>query len=168
MATVLLGIGSNVNREKNIASGLQALRGELGAFRCSPVYESAAVGFDGDPFLNLVIQIDTSLAVGELRHYLRALENDFGRVRACDKFSSRTLDVDILTYDNAVGVVDGVSLPRDEILTNAFVLKPLADLVPDAVHPRADRSYAALWADYPNHSQSLWLAEFQISDSDFI
>ncbi|MFN2330122.1 MAG: 2-amino-4-hydroxy-6-hydroxymethyldihydropteridine diphosphokinase, partial [Chromatocurvus sp.] len=65
------------------------------------------------------------------------------------------LDIDILTYDDHVGVVDGVILPRPEILTNAFVLRPLAELAPDARHPELGQTYAALWAGYDQAAQAL-------------
>ena len=132
MPRVYLGVGSNIDRENNIRGALRALEERYGDIMVSPVYESAAVGFDGSPFYNLVVAIDTDKTVGMLAAELRAIEEAWGRDRRSPKFSSRTLDIDILTWGNACGEVDGVSLPRDEVLKYAFVLKPLADLVGNA------------------------------------
>jgi 2-amino-4-hydroxy-6-hydroxymethyldihydropteridine diphosphokinase len=73
MTRVYLSFGSNIDREHNIRSGLDALAQHFPGLVLSPVYESAAVGFDGEPFLNLVVAIDTDLAVGELSSLLRAI-----------------------------------------------------------------------------------------------
>ncbi|WP_339065406.1 2-amino-4-hydroxy-6-hydroxymethyldihydropteridine diphosphokinase [Teredinibacter turnerae] len=156
MAFVLLSVGSNIDRELNIRSGIHALRMAFGELKCSPVYESEAVGFDGANFLNLVVALNTAQSVAELSAGLREIENTHGRNRGEPKFSSRTLDIDILTYDNSVGVVDGVELPRREILKNAFVLLPMADLVPDERHPQVNKTYAQLWREFGDESQKLW------------
>ena len=159
-ARVLLSLGSNILQQRYITAGLDALAGEFGPMRISSVYESAAVGFDGDNFYNLVVGIETELSVGDLSRYLKTLEDNNGRRRDCPRFSARTLDIDILTYDNAVGDVEGVVLPRQEILENAFVLWPLAELVPEEKHPSLGVSYKVLWREYDQKSQSLWPISF--------
>lgn len=161
MAEVTLSLGSNIDREHNIRSGLDALRAAFGDVEISPVYESEAVGFEGEAFLNLVAVIRTDLPVGELSDRLRAIEADHGRVReGGKKFSSRTLDIDILTCGDLTGVVEGVELPRDEILKHAFVLMPLADLRPEGVHPTEKKSYRELLAEKNFSDQKLWRIEF--------
>ncbi|MCC1496649.1 2-amino-4-hydroxy-6-hydroxymethyldihydropteridine diphosphokinase [Alcanivorax sp. 1008] len=160
MTRVYLSFGSNIDRERNIRSGLDALAQHFSQLILSPVYESAAVGFDGEPFLNLVVAIDTDLAVGDLSSLLRAIEADHGRTRGEKKFASRTLDIDILTYGDRVGLIDGVELPRDEILKHAFVLKPLADIAPAELHPVRGSSYTALLAGKDFSAQSLWQVPF--------
>lgn len=160
MAEVTLSLGSNIDRYRNIRAGLDALRRAFGAVDVSPVYESEAVGFDGKPFLNLVACIHTDLSVGELCERLRAIEAEQGRVRGEKKFASRTLDIDILTYDDLVGTFEGVELPRGEILEHAFVLRPLADLMPEAEHPGEHRSYRELLAERDFSGQRLWPIEF--------
>ena len=147
MSRVYLGLGSNIERERYITAGLDALAGLFGHLDISPVYDSPAVGFDGQPFLNLVVGVETDMGVGELQQRLRHIESEHGRPANATRFSPRQLDIDILTYDDLVGVVDGVALPRGEILENAFVLRPLADLAPQARHPADGREYATLWRD---------------------
>lgn len=156
MAQVLLSLGSNINREENIKACLKALEDIFSCVKASPVYESEAVGFEGDNFYNLVVLIETVLAVGELSAILKKIEDANGRVRAGDRFSARTLDIDILTYDDQAGLIDGVELPRDEILKNAFVLLPMADLVPEQNHPVLHKNYVELWQGFDKDSQRLW------------
>ncbi|HKK55731.1 2-amino-4-hydroxy-6-hydroxymethyldihydropteridine diphosphokinase [Marinobacter sp.] len=161
MARVYISIGSNIEREKNVLSALDTLHQWFGDLLLSPVYESEAVGFVGESFLNLVVGVDTTLSVGELSARLRQLEADNGRRRGIDvpKFSGRTLDLDILIYGNEVGQIAGVDLPRGEILQNAFVLKPLADVAPQDCHPVCDKTYSALWQSY-DRDQKLWPVDF--------
>jgi len=160
MTRVYLSFGSNIDREHNIRSGLNRLAEHFPALTLSPVYESAAVGFAGASFLNLVVAMDTDLSVAALAELLRAIEADHGRTRGEKKFASRTLDIDILTYGDHVGVLDGVELPRDEILKHAFVLRPLADIAPDALHPALQKSYGQLLAEKDFSAQSLWPIDF--------
>lgn len=161
MADVFLGLGSNQDAPAMFDSALKALAAQFGAIEKSPVYESEAVGFEGTNFLNMVVRVQTLLSVGELLAALRAIEDQHGRDRSQPKFASRTLDIDILTYDRCVGEFDGVLLPRDEVLKNAFVLRPLADSWPAMTHPENNQSFAALWQAYDQSSQKLWRAECQ-------
>ncbi len=156
MARVYLSLGSNIDRAENIRSGLEALEREFGSLELSPVYESEAVGFDGEPFFNLVVALETDLSVGELADRLRRIENRHGRVRSERKYSSRTLDIDILTWGDRVGIIDGVELPREEILKHAFVLRPLVDLAPEEQHPLLQRTYRELLEQADFSGQRLW------------
>ncbi len=151
---VYIGVGSNVGRERNIAAGLDQLSQLDARMRLSPVYESAAIGFHGDPFLNLIVALETTLPVGELATALRAIERANGHPGNLPKFSDRSLDLDILLYGELCGDIDGVRLPRGDILKCAYVLWPLADLVPDLTHPLNGRRYAELRSTFP-HAQQL-------------
>ncbi len=161
MATVYISIGSNIERYRHITAALDALAEQFGELEISPVYQSESVGFEGDDFLNLVVAMQVDEAVGELSGLLRAIEDNNGRRRDGPKFSSRTLDLDILTYDDRAGMIDGVQLPRDEITKNAFVLRPLADIAPGVMHPELAVTYAVLWMDYDKAWQKLWAVDFQ-------
>lgn len=159
MAKVYLSLGSNIEREYHIGAGLDALYKQFGDLTLSPVYESESVGFDGDAFYNLVVGLDTDVSVGELQQAVKKIEDDNDRSRSDPKFSSRTLDIDILLVDDLVGEVDGVHLPRDEIEKNAFVLLPLADIAGGELHPVLKVSYRAMWQRY-DQSQKLWQIPF--------
>lgn len=152
---VYLSLGSNINRQHNITSALNALAEHFGEVSISPVYESESVGFDGSPFYNLVALIRTTLSVGDLVDTLHAIEEAHGRTRQEKKFASRTLDIDVLTYGELAGVIDGVELPRDEIEHHAFVLKPLVDMAPEAHHPSLKISYRQLLAERDLSGQKL-------------
>ena len=140
---VLLGLGSNVGREAHLCAGLEALAGLLSDMRCSPVFESQAVGIKSGPFFNLVVAGYSELPLAELDRRLKCIEADNGRYAPERK--GLPLDIDVLLYGDLVGNFDGLILPRAEILRNAFVLWPLALLVPDALHPGEQRSFAELW-----------------------
>jgi len=142
---VLVGIGSNQNREACLQAALDALADWFGELALSPVYESQAVGFDGSPFLNMVAGFNTAMPLAELSRRFKQLEADHGRLRGSARFAAQTLDIDILTYGDQVGVFCGVELPRAEILVNAFVLKPLADVAGSRLHPQRGQSYQDLW-----------------------
>lgn len=160
MNTVYLGLGSNIERERYLVAGLDALRMLLGELALSPVYDSPAIGFDGQPFLNMVVGASTSLPLAELATRLRHIETEHGRPANATRFSARQLDIDILTYGDLVGQFGGVTLPRGEILENAFVLRPLAELAPRARHPVDGRSYGELWAAFDQGSQVLERVNF--------
>ena len=161
MAQVYLSLGSNIDQYHNISSCLKVLEATFGKLTISPIYESEAVGFEGDNFLNLVVGIVTELSVGELLNVLRDIEDQHGRVRKCERFSARTLDIDILTYDDLLGFYDGVELPRDEVLKNAFVLLPLADLAGDSLHPETQKSFRWHWRQFDQSSQKLWVIDLE-------
>ena len=161
MVNVYVGIGSNVNRYYHIAESLDALQNTFGRLFVSSVYESKSVGFVGSNFLNLVVGFSTACSVDDLQKILKSIEDDNGRIRSGPKFSARTLDIDILTYGQKVGLVDGVLLPREEILQNAFVLKPLVDIAAEDIHPVVSKNYGELWANYDKYSQQLWTVDFE-------
>ena len=159
MTKVYVSIGSNIDRERHITAALDALAKNFSALEISSVYESEAVGFTGDHFFNLVVGFDTAMKVSELSACLRDVEHINGRNRGLEHFSARTLDIDILTYGYYVGENDGVVLPRAEILENAFVLLPLAEIAPSQEHPVAHQSFSALWLAY-SKQQKLWTVDF--------
>ncbi len=142
---VYIGIGSNVDARHNIRRALEAMRVTFGTIEQSPIYQSAAVGFVGDDFLNLVVKFKTSLDVVAVVSQLRAIEDTLGRDRSQPRFSKRPIDLDILLYDDLAISESGIQVPRDEILESAFVLKPLCDLSPNLLHPLLKQSYLEIW-----------------------
>jgi 2-amino-4-hydroxy-6-hydroxymethyldihydropteridine diphosphokinase len=147
MSTAWLGIGSNLDAEANIREGIADLRRQFDQLRLSPVYRSESVGFDGDDFINLVASVETGMQPVELRQYLRDLEDRFGRRRDVPKFSDRSLDIDILLYDDLVVYSPVLEIPREEIMKFAHVLKPLADLDPELIHPVELRPMQQIWQE---------------------
>ncbi|MCE8004349.1 2-amino-4-hydroxy-6-hydroxymethyldihydropteridine diphosphokinase [Billgrantia ethanolica] len=161
MAKVSVSIGSNIERERHITACLEALAATFDNLVLSRVYESEPVGFiDGRNFYNLVAVFDSDWSVGELQAWCKRIEREHGRRPGTPKFSPRTLDIDLLTVGDLTGEHDGITLPRDEILHHAFVLLPLAELLPDTPHPETARTYAELWAEFEAGDQRLWPVEF--------
>ncbi len=149
MGKALLSLGSNQRPDDNLRSAFEALRARFGAIAASTVYRFPAVGFDGPAFLNAAAAIDSDLDPIALNDWLHALEDAHGRDRSGPRFGDRTLDIDIVFYDDLM--LDGpghLQLPRDE-LKHAFVLMPLAEIAPTFVDPRNGRTLADLWAVSP-------------------
>ena len=161
MALIYLSLGSNINRERHIGAALDALANHFGALEISTVYESVAVGFEGDSFYNLVVGINSDLTVAEITKILKYIEDCNGRDRNAPKFGPRSLDIDILTVDNLAGESDGIRLPRNEVLKNAFVLQPLAELAADMIHPLTNKSIGEHWQEFDKASQDLWPVVFE-------
>ena len=159
MGTAYLSLGSNITPARNLSRAISALRERFGGVQVSPVYRTGAIGFDGADFLNAAAVLESDLDVHALNDWLHALEDAHGRDRSGPRFNDRTLDIDIVFYDDLV--LDGpghLQIPRDE-LRHAFVLKPLAEIAPDFVDPRSGRSLAALWAAHSDrHAQVAMLA----------
>jgi 2-amino-4-hydroxy-6-hydroxymethyldihydropteridine diphosphokinase len=155
MARVYLSLGSNVEPVRYLRVALDALRGRFGALDISPAYRSAAVGFDGADFINLAVSLDTDLSPQALNDWLHALEDRNGRRRDVPRYADRTLDVDIVLYDDLVTQGTGhLDIPRKE-LKHAFVLKPITDIAPQLRHPVNGRTMAELWAEFPAESEPL-------------
>lgn len=161
MTELALSLGSNIDAESNIRRALKALQQRFTAIRCSSVYESEAIGFEGDNFLNLVAVVETNSSLTTLASYLKELEDEMGRDRSQPRFSARIIDIDILSYGNNRHSNLDIVLPRPEITRNAFVLRPLAELLPDQIHSTLGVSFAALWEDFDQSSQRLWPVEFE-------
>ncbi len=147
MPKIYLSLGSNVDPEKNLKLAVDELRRRYGKLNLSPVYRNKAVGFHGDDFLNLVVSCNARDYIEAIQAVIEEIHELAGRDRRGKKLSSRSLDIDLLTYGDAVTDVPPVTLPRGDILRYAFVLKPLADLAPNDVHPETGRTYAEHWAD---------------------
>lgn len=156
MARIYISIGSNIEAERHLRLAIAELRRHYGDLQLSSVYESEAVGFDGDNFLNMVAGLDTDEEVHHVVQTLRQIEDRYGRVRSGPRFSARSLDLDLLLYDELVMKEDGFEIPRGEITHNAFVLWPLAEIAPDLMHPSARRTMAKLWQEFDKDSQKLW------------
>ena len=144
VTTVYLGLGSNTDRHRHLCAGLDALAEFLTDLRCSPAFESQAVGIKSGPFINFVVSGRTDLSLAELSQRLKRIEADNGRY-APDR-QGLPLDIDVLLYGDLHGHFEGLELPRAEILKNAFVLWPLSLLAPTLIHPGVQMSMAQLWA----------------------
>lgn len=155
MPRAYVSIGSNMAPAENVLAALRLLAASFGALLISSVYRTPAVGFDGDDFLNLVIGVDTELAPRAVADRLRDFEDARGRVRGTARFSSRTLDLDLLTHGQLVMSGQGLILPRPEIMDQAFVLGPLAEIAGQEIHPVLGKTYSELWAAMSGGGESM-------------
>jgi 2-amino-4-hydroxy-6-hydroxymethyldihydropteridine diphosphokinase len=142
---VHFGLGSNIEPEKHLRMAVVELQQAFGSIELSPCYESAAVGFAGDPFHNRVAAVHTDWTVADIQAWIREVEARYGRDRNMIGVGPRTLDIDLLTYGDVCGWVDGVALPRAELRDQAYVLRPLAELTPNGVDPLTGNTFAELW-----------------------
>jgi 2-amino-4-hydroxy-6-hydroxymethyldihydropteridine diphosphokinase len=154
VARVYVSVGSNIDRDHNIAMALRLLEASFGELKRSSVYESEAVGFESDPFYNLVVGFDTRYSPREIQDVLHCIEEASGRIRTTG-LSARTLDLDLLLYNDLVIDVDGLMLPRADIKRYAFVLGPLAEIAGDERHPISGERYADMWSAFDAAGQNL-------------
>jgi len=154
MARFYVSIGSNIDREQNIDVALRELSAAYRELEQSSVYESDAVGFDSAPFYNLVVGFRTDESPRAIQDSLHAIENRHGRLRTA-ALSARTLDLDLLLYDDLVMSEGKLVLPRSDIDRYAFVLAPLAEIAGSARHPVTGVSYADMWAAFDDSRQAL-------------
>ena len=160
MPRVFIGIGSNIDRENNIRGAVRELNAHYGALTLSPVYESQAVGFKGENFYNLVAGFDTEESVERIKETLAHIESRLGRSRGENRFSARTLDLDLLLYGDRVRHDSQVELPHPDIQRYAFVLRPLADMAPELKHPETGLSCAEMWRRFGSGKSEIWKADF--------
>lgn len=159
MAQIFISLGSNINKTYHIQRALIALNHYFKPIEHSSVFESEAVGFAGNNFYNSVVAATTDMSLADVCILLKKIERDNGRTANDKKFSPRTLDLDLLFFDDVICDTPA-QLPRDEITKNAFVLQPLYEIAPNFYHPVAKQTIAQLWENYNNPQQKLWKVEF--------
>ena len=155
MAEVYVAAGSNIEPEKNLARALDELEQIFGELAVSPAYRNPAVGFVGADFINFVVGFRTDESAAQVKRTLQRIEALCGRPRAAPKWGPRTMDLDLLMYDQLVSDEPGLILPRPDLLKRAYMLKPLADLAPALRHPTQQRTIGELWAEFPSADHAL-------------
>lgn len=155
MAKVYLGLGSNIDAERNLRVGVNELRRRYGDLELSRVYESKAVGFDGADFLNLVVGLETEHDPAAIEIAIENIHELAGRHRGEEKFAARALDIDLLLYGELVQEGSSPRLPRADILAYSFVLRPLAEIAPETVHPVTGKTLSRHWQEFDRASHPL-------------
>lgn len=137
-STTYLSLGSNVGDRtdnlKNVINSIENLVGKVN--KISKFYENPAIGFDGDNFVNICIELVTHLSPNDLLNSLLNIENEYGRKRLkSGEYISRIIDIDIIFYENLSINQNGLVIPHPRMQSRHFVLIPMCDLNPDFIHP---------------------------------
>lgn len=146
-STVVLGIGTNLgDREKNISNSLTLINLKIGEIiSSSSVYESEPWGFEStNNFLNMVVKLRTSLMPFEILTAIHRIEEELGRVRDATQYVSRTIDIDILLCGNRIVNKKNLHIPHPLLAERKFVLVPLCEIDPEAIHPVLKKKYSEL------------------------
>jgi 2-amino-4-hydroxy-6-hydroxymethyldihydropteridine diphosphokinase len=155
---VYVGVGSNIEPERELMEGVCALREAFGELRVSAVYRSPSFGFDGDDFLNVVVAFESGLDADAVEARLDVIETAGGRGHGTGRFAPRALDCDLLMFGRVVDA--SRRLPRDDVLRYPFVLRPLAEIAPQLRHPLDGKLLADHWALRSAGSQVCRLCAF--------
>jgi 2-amino-4-hydroxy-6-hydroxymethyldihydropteridine diphosphokinase len=155
MPIAYLGIGSNLDAVQNLQLAFRELRQRFSLQKISTVYRSKSLGFDGADFLNAVACIETELTPHDLWTEFELIHDVAARHRQSKRFASRTLDIDLLLYDQLELNEPPVRLPRDDVLRYSFVLRPLAEIAPAYRHPATGKLLTEHWREFDAASHPL-------------
>ena len=148
MPEVFVAAGSNVDAAVNLRKAIDALERLYSPLRISPAYQNKAVGFEGEDFINLVVGFTTTRSLVDVRKQLQAVEALCGRAQDAPKWAPRSMDLDILLYDDVVSTEPGYLLPRPDLVKRPYMLKPMADIAPERKHPTLQRTMRELWDEF--------------------
>jgi len=145
VTSVYVAAGSNVEPRVNLRRALATLHAHFAPLRVSRAYRNAAVGFEGEDFVNLVIGFETTAPVEDVMSRLHEAEAACGRGRDAPKWAPRAMDLDILLYGDLVCERPGLRLPRPDLVRRAYMLGPAAEIAPDLRHPTLGLTLGELW-----------------------
>ncbi|HLK71896.1 MAG TPA: 2-amino-4-hydroxy-6-hydroxymethyldihydropteridine diphosphokinase [Steroidobacteraceae bacterium] len=149
MTTAFVALGSNIEPEAHLRQAARLLRERFANAHFSSGYRSAAFGFSGADFVNAVVGLETTLSIEALLDTLHGIERQCGRGPDDPRWGPRAIDLDLLLYGRHVGQGRGYTLPRPDLSKRAYMLGPLAELVPHLIYPPDGPSVAELWRALP-------------------
>jgi 2-amino-4-hydroxy-6-hydroxymethyldihydropteridine diphosphokinase len=155
MSHVYVAIGSNVKPEDNVVKAARELVRLFPDARFSSWYRNAAVGFEGDDFINGVVGFTTDLPLRTVIDRLHEVEALCGRPRDAPRWAPRAMDLDVLLYDNVVCAEPTMKLPRPDLLKRPYMLGPLAEIAPEVVHPTAGLTIRELWQQFDRDAHAM-------------
>lgn len=176
---IYLSLGSNLgNRFELLQQAVSAVFEEIGTIvKISSVYETPAMGFDGNAFLNCVLLVQSTQSPNQILSAILDIERSMGRERTASKaYTSRPIDIDMLLVDDVIKTSKTLTLPHPELANRKFVLQPLAEVNSKLVHPVLQKNVVKLLSETKDKSkivkQSKWLTnprnEYDISKYNYI
>ena len=163
-ADVYVAAGSNVDAANNLQRAARELCRAFGPVRFSSVYRNAAVGFEGDDFLNFVAAFRTTQAVEDVVAQLQRIEGLCGRERDAPKWAPRSMDLDILLYGDLVCERPGLILPRPDLLKRPYMLGPMTEIAPQVPHPVQRLTMQQLWGQFDRDAHPMTRIELPLGE----
>jgi len=164
MHTCFLLLGSNLGeKDKILKRAMQAINGKIGDVLCkSSVYQTKPWGFEStDYFLNIVIEINTLKTPEQILISIHEIETDLGRLRVnTNGYQSRTIDIDILFYDDEIIDRKDLTIPHPRMHLRSFTMKPLAEIAPEFIHPVFGKTMLELLAFCDDDSVVQLISDF--------
>ena len=157
-----MSLGSNIDPEENLQYACRELKKTFGNIQVSSVYRNKPIGFEGNDFLNMVVKVQSTLNPNEILNYLRCLEAATSRDTGTGAFDSRTLDIDMILFNDLVHLEKPFKIPRQDIELYSFVLCPLAEIDPDGIHPIIGKTFKDLWEDFDQEEHLLYKVSLDI------
>jgi 2-amino-4-hydroxy-6-hydroxymethyldihydropteridine diphosphokinase len=143
MKSVVLDLGTNIDREESLVTAFEHLADHFTLVKASSVFRTVPVGMSNQPdFYNVSLEINTDKSLAEIRSLAREIEDKMGRDRTGPKFGPRNIDIDVVLYED---LVDGEEdIPHPQSTEELFMVAPLADLKPDGKHPKTGETWKEL------------------------
>ena len=156
MGHAFISVGSNIGPAQNVRRAVRLLGRQVRIVGVSTFYRTKPLGRPEQPeFYNGVVAVETDIPAGELKHrVLRGIEEQLGRRRTEDKYAPRTIDLDVLLYDELVIDRDDLVIPDPEIAHRPFLAIPLEELAPELVLPGSGRPIKGIAAAFADHQMS--------------
>ncbi len=163
-ARVYVAAGRNVEPVRNLQLAAREMQRAFGKVDFSPSYLNAAVGFEGEDFINFVAGFDTARDVHEVIAELQRIEGLCGRTRDAPKWAPRSMDLDILLFGDRICDEPGLVLPRPDLVRRPYMLGPMADLAPGLHHPTLGKTMAQLWEEFDRAAHDMARVDLALGD----
>ena len=148
MPEVFVAAGSNIEPVVHLRRALRILTSHYPGLRRSRAWRNAAVGFEGEDFVNLVVAFETDEPVHAVIARLHETEAACGRARDAPRWAPRSMDLDVLLYGDRVSHEPGLTLPRPDLVRRAYMLGPITELAPELRHPTLGLPMRELWKHF--------------------